>query len=297
MPGMMESILNLGLNDETVEGLADASGNERFAYDAYRRLLQMFGDVVEGVEAQLFEDALTEAKRDRGVKARRRPRRRRPEEARRRVPADLPRARRRRRSRRTRASSCALAIDAVFRSWDAPRAKVYRRANEHRRRPRHRREHLPDGVRQPGRRLRHRRLLLARPGDRREGAVRRVPAQRPGRGRRRRHPHPRADRPDAGGDARGLRPARRDREPARGALQGRPGHRVHRRARHALPAADPLGQAHRGGRGEDRPRPRGRGRDRRGRGACAGSTRASSTSSCTRASTPSARATTCWPRA
>src|SRR4051794_31312050 len=68
MPGMMESILNLGLNDDTVAGLAAASGNERFAYDAYRRLLQMFGDVVEGVEAQLFEDAISEAKRGRGVK-------------------------------------------------------------------------------------------------------------------------------------------------------------------------------------------------------------------------------------
>src|SRR4051794_5694490 len=68
MPGMMETILNLGLNDETAEGLARASGNERFAYDAYRRLVQMFGDVVEGIEAQLFEDALTKAKRDRGVK-------------------------------------------------------------------------------------------------------------------------------------------------------------------------------------------------------------------------------------
>ena len=69
MPGMMDTILNLGLNDETVDGLAKASGNRRFALDAYRRLLQMFGNVVEGVESHLFEDVLTRAKRERGVAA------------------------------------------------------------------------------------------------------------------------------------------------------------------------------------------------------------------------------------
>src|SRR4051812_45133892 len=68
MPGMMESILNLGLNDHAVEGLADESGSARFAYDAYRRLLQMFGDVVEGIEEQLFEDAIAAAKKKRGVR-------------------------------------------------------------------------------------------------------------------------------------------------------------------------------------------------------------------------------------
>ena len=62
MPGMMETILNLGLNDTTVEGLARASGNARFAFDSYRRFLQMYGDVVLGVPAQKFEHLL-EAKR------------------------------------------------------------------------------------------------------------------------------------------------------------------------------------------------------------------------------------------
>ena len=50
MPGMMDTILNLGLNDEAVAGLAKTTGNERFAYDSYRRLIQMYGEVVDGVE-------------------------------------------------------------------------------------------------------------------------------------------------------------------------------------------------------------------------------------------------------
>src|SRR6202012_400491 len=58
MPGMMETILNLGLNDRTVLGLAKASGNARFAYDSYRRFLQMFGDVVLGVKLEHFESVL-----------------------------------------------------------------------------------------------------------------------------------------------------------------------------------------------------------------------------------------------
>ncbi|MBI2871145.1 MAG: pyruvate, phosphate dikinase [Candidatus Omnitrophica bacterium] len=67
MPGMMDTILNLGLNDVTVKGLAQRSRNERFAYDAYRRLLQMFGDVVLKVERAHFEEALEGARKKRGV--------------------------------------------------------------------------------------------------------------------------------------------------------------------------------------------------------------------------------------
>src|SRR5262245_4605153 len=59
MPGMMETVLNLGLNDGTVEGLASLSGNGRFAWDAYRRFLQMYGDVVLNVPASSFEHLLT----------------------------------------------------------------------------------------------------------------------------------------------------------------------------------------------------------------------------------------------
>jgi len=68
MPGMMDTVLNLGLNDETVLGLAEKSGNPRFAYDSYRRLVQMYGDVVMGVEGELFEHAIDELKAARDVK-------------------------------------------------------------------------------------------------------------------------------------------------------------------------------------------------------------------------------------
>jgi pyruvate,orthophosphate dikinase len=68
MPGMMDTILNLGLNDETVEGLAELTGNERFAYDAYRRFIQMFGKIVLGVDAKKFEDAFEGHKKEVGAK-------------------------------------------------------------------------------------------------------------------------------------------------------------------------------------------------------------------------------------
>ncbi len=67
MPGMMDTVLNLGLNDETVEGLAQGTGNPRFAYDSYRRFITMFGDVVMGVDPQAFEDALTAKKEEVGA--------------------------------------------------------------------------------------------------------------------------------------------------------------------------------------------------------------------------------------
>ena len=67
MPGMMDTVLNLGLNDDTVAGLAAASGNPRFAWDSYRRFIQMYGDVVLGLDHYLFEDALEILKEDRGV--------------------------------------------------------------------------------------------------------------------------------------------------------------------------------------------------------------------------------------
>ena len=67
MPGMMDTVLNLGLNDDAVRGLAEQSGNPRFAKDAYRRFIQMYGDVVMGAPHGAFEHALAEVKRDRGV--------------------------------------------------------------------------------------------------------------------------------------------------------------------------------------------------------------------------------------
>ncbi len=68
MPGMMDTVLNLGLTDESVVGLANATGNERFAYDAYRRLLNMFGDVVMGVDHHAFEEQFDKIKAKQGVK-------------------------------------------------------------------------------------------------------------------------------------------------------------------------------------------------------------------------------------
>ena len=130
MPGMMDTVLNLGMNDAAVRGLAVESGNPRFAWDSYRRFVQMFGEVVLGVPSDDFEHALSDLKRERGV----------------RNDTDLsaedleqlvatfkdiasttvgagafgddPREQLR------------LAIKAVFDSWLNPRAAVYRRAND-----------------------------------------------------------------------------------------------------------------------------------------------------------------------
>jgi pyruvate, orthophosphate dikinase len=128
MPGMMDTILNLGLNDEAVEGLARATGNERFAWDAYRRLVQMYGNVVEGVDAQAFEQELTALKEERGAAQ--------DVEL---TEADLSElVERFKRVYRDATGSdfpqdareqLGRAVRAVFDSWDTPRAQVYRRAN------------------------------------------------------------------------------------------------------------------------------------------------------------------------
>src|ERR1700742_4605354 len=67
MPGMMDTVLNLGLNDETVAGLAAISGDDRFAWDSYRRFIQMYSDVVLELDHGAFEEALAIAKEDKGV--------------------------------------------------------------------------------------------------------------------------------------------------------------------------------------------------------------------------------------
>ena len=69
MPGMMDTVLNLGLNDETIRSLASLTSNERFALDAYRRFIQMFGKIVLGVDGELFEHALGKIKKSCGAKA------------------------------------------------------------------------------------------------------------------------------------------------------------------------------------------------------------------------------------
>jgi len=68
MPGMLDTVLNLGLNDTSVEGLARATENERFAWDSYRRFVQMFGNVSQGIAGEQFEDEIKRVKEDRGVK-------------------------------------------------------------------------------------------------------------------------------------------------------------------------------------------------------------------------------------
>ena len=68
MPGMMDTVLNLGLNDDTVKALAKISGNERFAYDSYRRFIMMFSEVVMGADIDLFEHTLERMKEDKGYK-------------------------------------------------------------------------------------------------------------------------------------------------------------------------------------------------------------------------------------
>ena len=134
-------------------------------------------------------------------------------------------------------------------------------------RPRHRRQRGRDGLRQPGRRQRDRGGVHPRPRHRRAGRVRRLPAERPGRGRRGGHPqHGAAAGP--GGHRQGLlRPAHGDHADARGPLPGPVRHRVHDRARQALDAADPDRQADRRGGLPDRDPAGEAGHDRPRRGA------------------------------
>jgi pyruvate,orthophosphate dikinase len=68
MPGMLDTVLNLGLNDESVQGLARSTDNQRFAWDSYRRFVQMLGNVARGIEGERFEEAIAQAKSERGVR-------------------------------------------------------------------------------------------------------------------------------------------------------------------------------------------------------------------------------------
>src|SRR3954454_8446961 len=67
MPGMLDTVLNLGMNDKSVEGLAKATENDRFAWDSYRRFIQMFGNVSRGIDGEAFEQAITDVKESKGV--------------------------------------------------------------------------------------------------------------------------------------------------------------------------------------------------------------------------------------
>ncbi len=129
MPGMMDTILNLGLNDTVVEGLAQFTGDPRFAYDSYRRFIQMFSDVVMELSKKRFEEIIDEVKAQKGVKN----------------DIDLDTGDMKELVERFKAfykkekgedfpqdprAQLMAAVQAVFRSWDNPRANVYRRMNE-----------------------------------------------------------------------------------------------------------------------------------------------------------------------
>ncbi|MFG3123093.1 pyruvate, phosphate dikinase [Streptomyces sp. NPDC048201] len=126
MPGMMDTVLNIGLSDKSVKGLAKQAGDERFAWDSYRRLIQMFGKTVLGVDGELFEEALEKAKEAKGVQ----------------VDTELDAADLKKlvaafkKTVKTEAGrdfpqdpreQMDLAIHAVFDSWNTDRAKLYRR--------------------------------------------------------------------------------------------------------------------------------------------------------------------------
>jgi len=129
MPGMMDTILNLGLNDEVVEGLARKTGNKRFAYDCYRRLIDMYGDVAMGIHHQYFENELEAIKKDRGV-----------DQDIELDSGDLEELVERYKSvyedhkgepfPQDPEEQLRLAINAVFKSWDTPRAVKYRKINQ-----------------------------------------------------------------------------------------------------------------------------------------------------------------------
>jgi pyruvate,orthophosphate dikinase len=126
MPGMMETVLNVGLNDESVRGLAQQANDERFAWDSYRRLLQMFGKTVLDIDGEAFESALEEAKRDSGVEsdvdlsadALRSLTSEFKQIVKQHSGRDFPQDPR---------EQLDLAVRAVFESWNAPRAILYRR--------------------------------------------------------------------------------------------------------------------------------------------------------------------------
>ena len=127
MPGMMDTILNLGLNDDTVAALAKSAGDERFAYDSYRRFIQMFSDVVLEVDLDKFEERLAQARENAGVKEDYKI----PAEELKKLVVDYKKIVEE--AGHTFPSDpwvqLRLAIDAVFRSWNTPRAITYRKIN------------------------------------------------------------------------------------------------------------------------------------------------------------------------
>ncbi len=244
MPGMMNTILNLGLNDVSVCGLANATGNERFAYDSYRRLINMFGDVVVGVDHEHFEHAFDKiklkykAKNDTDV----------PVEGmialcdaykevyQRHYGKPFP---------QDPIAQLELSIEAVFRSWMQPRAVKYREV-----------ENISGLL---GTAVNIQSMVFGNMGDDSGTGVAftrnpstgenkflwRVPDQRPRRRRGGWHPHAAARRSNAEVEQEGASTALGNQEAARESFPRRAGHRIHDRAQQAVHAANSHGQAHR----------------------------------------------------
>ncbi len=196
---MMDTVLNIGLNEKTLEALAKQSQNERFAWDSYRRFVQMYGDVVLDMkpkdkrDTDPFEEILEEVKhkakveydselsvdqlKDVVAQFKKMVK----EQTGKDFPTDP-------------MEQVWGAIGAVFSSWMNDRAVVYRRHIRHSARVGHSHQRAGDGLWQPGERLRHGRRPHARRGAGTARLQRRLSGQRPGRRRRRRHPHAQADR-------------------------------------------------------------------------------------------------------
>ena len=196
MPGMMDTILNLGLNETTLAALIRRTGNERFGYDAWRRFIQLFGKVALGVPDAAFDEQFEAVKTRVGVKQdvmlgpddlrdigerflQRRAAAHRPP-----VPGRPVRA------ARDRHQGGVQLVDGQARHRLPPRVQDHARHGE-----RHGGQRRDHGVRQHGQRQRHRRGLHPQPGHRREPDVRRVPDERAGRGRGGGHPHARSRSP------------------------------------------------------------------------------------------------------
>ena len=243
MPGMMDTVLNIGLNDDSVQGLAEQAGSDRFAWDSYRRLLQMFGRTVLGVEG--FEHALDEAKQAKGVRSDLDL-----------DEADLRDARRPLQGARAGRDRCAVPAGPArpagaggpggVRLLGRRAGRAVPAAGADPRRPRHRRQRLLDGVRQPRHGLRHRRR--ASPATR--APARRASTATTCRTRRARTSSPASATPSRSPTSRAFDKASYDEllrhdGDARAALPRPVRHRVHHRARQAVDAADPGRQAHR----------------------------------------------------
>ena len=179
MPGMMETVLNVGLNDQSVRGLAAQSGNERFAFDSYRRLIQMFGKTVLGIDGDHFEDAHGGGQEGQGHRERPRSGRRGPAQAGRDVQGH------RRRARRAAVPAGSARSDGSHRPRGL-RVVAHRPGRDlpppgtHPGRRRHGGQHRGHGVRQPRHGVGHRGGVHPRPGLGRAGHLRRLPAERAG---------------------------------------------------------------------------------------------------------------------